>query len=100
LEEQLGLADSGRISWILFIRKFRSEITNTSAWGLVIWCEAGPDAGILLSAAACANICTPANSRTGTSNRIELNFPLILISMVSLRSANFVPQILHTTFTG
>jgi len=31
LEEQLDSADSCSISWILFIRKFRSEITNTPA---------------------------------------------------------------------
>jgi hypothetical protein len=56
---------------------------------------------VLLSAAACANICAPANNRIGTSNRIWLNCPLVLISMVSLHFLKiFVPQILHTTFTG
>jgi hypothetical protein len=100
LEEQLGPDDSCSISRILFIRKFRSEITITPSWGFVIWCEAGPDAGILLSAAACANICTAANNRIGTSNRIQLSFPLVLISMVSLHSSNFVPQVYILTFIG
>jgi hypothetical protein len=58
------------ISSILFMREVRSEITNTPAWGFVVLCEAGPGAGILLSVAACAKACTPANNRTGTSNRI------------------------------
>src|SRR5438046_331015 len=53
---------------ILFMRKFRSEIRGTSAWGLVVLCDAGPATGMLLSAPACAKICTPANNRTGTSN--------------------------------
>ena len=76
LAEQLIPADcdwkpwSVIISSILFMREVRSEITNTPAWGLVVLCEAGPGAGILLSVAACANACTPANNRTGTSNRI------------------------------
>jgi len=58
------------ITAILFIMKVRSEIRGRSAWGFAVLCEAGPAKGILLSAAACANICTPVNNRTGTSNRI------------------------------
>jgi hypothetical protein len=76
-----------------FIRKVRSEIRSTPAWVLVIVAEAGPPAGILLSAAACANICTPANNRTGTSNRIKLDFPFILILWFP-----FVLQILFLRF--
>jgi hypothetical protein len=83
---------------ILFIRKVRSEITTTSAWGLVVLTEAAlteaaSGAGMVLFATGWANICNPANSRTGTSNRIKLSFPFVLTSMVSLRSLNFVPQI-------
>ena len=60
---------------ILFMMKARSEIRSTPAKGLVIWCATGPAAGILLSAAVCANVCVPANNipannRKGTSNRI------------------------------
>jgi len=75
------------------MRKARSEIRTTSAWCLAVLTETGSADGILPFAAVCANICNPATSRTGTSNRIELDFPLILILMVSLRSSNFVPQI-------
>src|SRR5262249_1826655 len=74
-------------SSMLFIIKVRSEI-RTSAWRLVVLTEAGSAAGIVPYAAACANICAPASSRKGTSNRIELNFSFILILKVSLRSSN------------
>jgi hypothetical protein len=83
LEEQAGSAESysdmGNVACdlklfaipsMLFIRKVLSEITSTSAWGLVALCEAGPADGVLLSGGACANICTPANNRTGTNSRI------------------------------
>ena len=55
---------------ILFIMKVLSEIRNTSAWDIVVLYEAGLVIGILVSAAAWANICTPVNNRTGTSKHI------------------------------
>jgi hypothetical protein len=79
------------ISLMLCIMKVRSEI-RTSAWCLVVLTEAGSAAGIVPFAAARAKICAPASSRTGTSNRIELNFSIVLILMVSLRSSNSVTQ--------
>ena len=89
LKEQPSPADLYSELWlipsILFLRKVLSEIRKALASGLVVLCEAGPAAGILSFAAACAKICTLANNTTGTSNRVKRNFPLILISMVSLR---------------
>jgi hypothetical protein len=74
LEEQPGFADSFiTIPSILFITELPSEMIGMPAWGLVVASalgEAGLAAGILLSAAACANICTPANNKTAISNCI------------------------------
>jgi len=75
LEEQPSPADSKfwfiAIAAMLFVMKVRSEIKGMPASDAVVAaCEAGLSAAILLSAAGCANICAPANNRTGTSNRI------------------------------
>ncbi len=82
-----ALEEQPAVPAMLFISEIRSEITTTPASAFVTEGEAGV-AVVLLSAPAIANICTPANNTRATSNRIQLNFPSILMAMVSLRSAN------------